>query len=197
MLTRRHSSGHAHKYINSGTNNRHSERPGGSSESSRPRPAATGATTGAANGQTAAGATQGMQPNKVKVEGARRVWGTLRSTTTKSVSTTISKVCGMNPEKVKRKFKKNNSDRIVRWWFVLHDSEKALSEMDAKWDQVHMHTSWKLEPCYMTQLEDATETPPPLPLPMLCNKISHSTTPALLIHIHHCLTNNNLQLQPC
>ena len=148
-----------------GTNNRHSERPGGSSESSRPRPAATGATTGAANGQTAAGATQGMQPNKVKVEGARRVWGTLRSTTTKSVSTTISKVCGMNPEKVKRKFKKNNSGRIVRWWFVLHDSEKALSEMDAKWDQVHMHTSWKLEPCYMMQLEDATETPPPCPCP--------------------------------
>ena len=89
--------------------------------------------------------------NKVKVDGARRVWGTLRNCTTKAVSTTISKLCGISPAKVKRKFKKNDTGRLVRWWYVIHDSEEVLSSLDTIWDKLQVHTSWKLEPCYMSQ----------------------------------------------
>ena len=33
-----------------------------------------------------------------------------------------------------------------------------LSALDAKWQQIQIHTSWKLEPCYITQTKE--DTPP-------------------------------------
>ena len=58
----------------------------------------------------------GKSSNKVKVNGARRVWGTMRNCTTNAVSFAISKLCGITPSKMKRKFKKNDSGRLVKWW---------------------------------------------------------------------------------
>ena len=112
------------------------------------------------NESTTAGASNGAQetaaalPDKVKASGVRRVWGTLKETTTRAVSNTITKVCGINPKKVKRSFKKNDSGRIFRWWFIIRDSEDVLSTLDTKWQQIQIHTSWKLEPCYITQLNE-------------------------------------------
>ena len=112
------------------------------------------------NESTTAGASNGAQEtaaalkDKVKASGVRRVWGTLKETTTRAVSNTITKVCGINPKKVKRSFKKNDSGRIFRWWFIIRDSEDVLSTLDTKWQQIQIHTSWKLEPCYITQLNE-------------------------------------------
>lgn len=89
--------------------------------------------------------------NKVKIVGVRRIWGTLKETTTRAVSSTITKVCGICPAKVKRSFKKNDTGRIFRWWFIVRDSEDVLSTLDTKWQQIQIHTSWKLEPCYISQ----------------------------------------------
>ena len=112
------------------------------------------------NESTAAGVSNGAPAlkDKVKASGVRRVWGTLKETTTRAVSNTITKVCGINPKKVKRSFKKNDSGRIFRWWFIIRDSEDVLSALDAKWQQIQIHTSWKLEPCYITQTKE--DTPP-------------------------------------
>ena len=34
-------------------------------------------------------------------------------------------------------------------WFVVHDDEGLLSELNTKWDQVELQTFLKLEPCFM------------------------------------------------
>ena len=35
-----------------------------------------------------------------------------------------------------------------QWWFVIHDDESVLSDLDTKWNLVQVQTSWKLECCY-------------------------------------------------
>ena len=37
----------------------------------------------------------------------------------------------------------------TRWWFVVHADEGLQSELNTKWVQVELQTSWKLEPCFM------------------------------------------------
>ena len=87
--------------------------------------------------------------SKVKVVGARRIWGTLRDCTVKSVKNVIVRVCKIDRGvHVKRKLKENSVTNKTRWWFVLHGSESLLCELEEKWPQVYMQTSWKLQPCY-------------------------------------------------
>jgi hypothetical protein len=45
----------------------------------------------------------------------------------------------------------------VCWWFVLHDDEANLQVIDAKWEQVELQTSWKLEPCYRQETAPAVQ----------------------------------------
>ena len=87
--------------------------------------------------------------SKVKVVGARRIWGALRDCTVKSVKNVIVRVCKIDRGvHVKRKLKENSVTNKTRWWFVLHGSESLLCELEEKWPQVYMQTSWKLQPCY-------------------------------------------------
>ena len=86
--------------------------------------------------------------NWIKVDGARKIWGTLRSCTAASVKSAISRVCKNDTVKVKRKFKTGVQ---TRWWFVLHDSEAVLASLESNWGQLEVQTSWKLVNCYMPQ----------------------------------------------
>ena len=88
---------------------------------------------------------------KVKVAGARRVWGTHWSSSPKAVTNTIRKFCGVTPDRVRRKCIKNDSGRVTRWWFVIHDSEEVLISIDSKWDQLKLQVAWELEPCFAPQ----------------------------------------------
>ena len=47
-------------------------------------------------------------------------------------------------------------------WFVLHDEEAKLQDIDAKWEQVEFQTAWKLEPCFRRA---STPVSQPLSLP--------------------------------
>ena len=97
---------------------------------------------------------------KVPVMGARKIWGTMRETSTAAVTTTLSKctTVGDDQLQVKRKFKSiNGTNRLVRWWFVLRGSEDALMTLEREWEQVQLQTNWKLEPL----LKFATEDPGP------------------------------------
>ena len=60
---------------------------------------------------------------KIKVVGARIVWGTLRACTVGSVKSVIPKICFNNTAKVKRKMKDTQSGKPLKWWFVIRDSE--------------------------------------------------------------------------
>ena len=86
--------------------------------------------------------------NWIRVDRARKIWGTLKSCTVASVKSAISRVCKNDTVNVKRKLK---TGAQTRWWYVLHDSEEALASLESKWEQLEVQTSWKLTKCYMPQ----------------------------------------------
>ena len=84
--------------------------------------------------------------------GARKIWGTLKSTTARAVERAISTIAKI-PFKdfsVKRKFKNiqgdHNRRRIARWWFVVRAEESILQELTESWNAIAIQTNWKLEP---------------------------------------------------
>ncbi len=98
---------------------------------------------------------------------ARKVWGTLRSTTTTAVANTIKSLTKLpatpNPDlKIKRKYKTadSNNKRVVKWWFVVRGEEKLLEELSKQWNLVAVQTAWKLEPvqCFMPENQGKERT---------------------------------------
>ena len=88
--------------------------------------------------------------NCVPVKGARKVWGTLRSRTTHAVENTLRTLTNINAKGlvVKRKFKtaRNDSGRVVKWWFVVRGEESVLEQLQKEWPTISIQTSWRLEP---------------------------------------------------
>ena len=37
-----------------------------------------------------------------------------------------------------------------KWWYVIHGDESVL-HLESNWEQINLQTSWKLEPCFMTE----------------------------------------------
>ena len=86
----------------------------------------------------------GRASEKVKVLGARRVWGTMSMCTTGTVQGVIRRICGLSSVRVKRKSRVSPSGK-QQWWF---DEESTLSALEDKWTSVETQTSWKLESCF-------------------------------------------------
>ena len=88
--------------------------------------------------------------NCVPLKGARKIWGTLRSTTTLAVENALKTLTRINVKSliVKRKFKTahNNKDRVTKWWFVIRDEESVLEQLQKEWPTISIQTSWRLEP---------------------------------------------------
>lgn len=87
---------------------------------------------------------------KVKIEGKRKIWGTLRSTTTVAVKNAIKSTTDLEVD-VKRKYKttapgRGDSMRVSRWWFVVSANEELLKQLEGKWSSVKLQTNWGLEP---------------------------------------------------
>ena len=81
---------------------------------------------------------------RVPVEGVRRVWGTLKATSTTAVASTLQKLTTVGNQILVRK--KTRSD-TNRWWFLLKGTEPLLCKLESEWDKVSLQTNWKLEPC--------------------------------------------------
>ena len=92
------------------------------------------------------------KPPRVPISGARKIWGTLRSTTTVAVVKTLKSLTRIPSDsfKIKRKFKTaaSNSKQVTRWWFVVRGEEKTLQQLQEAWSPVHLQTAWKLEPVF-------------------------------------------------
>ena len=85
------------------------------------------------------------------IEDARRIWGTLKSTTTFAVSSVIKHLTlGMLAENitVKRKYKVTQESNVKEWWFVLRSDKSKLQLLEEEWLKVATQTGWKLEPAY-------------------------------------------------
>ena len=63
------------------------------------------------------------------------------------VQGTTTRFCGIESILVKRKTK-DMSNGKHKWWFVLHDDEAILCDLDAKRSLLEVQTSWKLEYCF-------------------------------------------------
>ena len=88
--------------------------------------------------------------NRIPVKGARKVWGTLRSTTTLAVENALKTLTSINTKglAVKRKFKtaRNDKDQVTKWWFVVRGEESVLEQLQNKWSAISVQTLWRLEP---------------------------------------------------
>ena len=85
---------------------------------------------------------------KERVTGSRKIWGTLKSTTTAAVSSTLAKLTSVQSEtqvQVKRKYKLSDK-KTVRWWFVVRGTEEVLTKIKNEWERVSLQTNWKIEP---------------------------------------------------
>ena len=92
-----------------------------------------------------------------KVPGARRVWGTLKSTTPGAISSALKKLTTVGKQvTIKRKHRQMDSGH-TRWWFVLRGEEEVLTKLEGEWEHVRLQLPWKLEPCFMRKQESLTE----------------------------------------
>ena len=90
--------------------------------------------------------------SKIKVAGARKIWGTVPTCSAGAVTATISKLV---PTKLQlgtqRKTKTSSRNKVV-WWFVVHGTESDLVTLERDWEKVQVRTLWSLENCYMPSL---------------------------------------------
>ena len=108
-------------------------------------------------------AGQGRRPNTsgrtkpqrkfVPIEDARRVWGTLRSTTTSAVTNAIKCLTPGTPlskislSKGSIKQTKKVLPRI-KWWFVIRGDKHNLVILEKEWSKYPTQIGWKLEPAF-------------------------------------------------
>ena len=93
----------------------------------------------------------GTKPTqRTPVSGVRRVWGTLKSTTTAAVRSTLKKLWpasdGLVMRRRVREYGASNKTRSL-WWFILKGDENTLKKLENEWAPIRMQTNWKLEHC--------------------------------------------------
>ena len=93
--------------------------------------------------------------DKIRVVGARRIWGTLKNSTAASIKSVISRLCKVSEIRVRRKDKGDTVSKRSKWWYVVHGDESVLVRLESNWEQINLQTSWKLEPCFMTVRNNA------------------------------------------
>ena len=128
----------------------------------------------------------------VKADGARKIWGTLKTTTCTAVRNTITSVTKLSSSnlQIKRKYKlsRNNPDTVTKWWFVVRDEESVLLELEQEWSSVAMQTAWKLEPVHSyvehSTPNESTELPSIVSAPIVPNSTVSSPTDEPIVSEH-------------
>ena len=138
-------------------------------------------------------------PAKYPLKGARKVWGTLKTTTTVAVTNALKLVPDISPGSitVKRKYKTlNGTGRVVtKWWFILRGEEEVLQALENKWNIIAVQTAWRIEPVFFMAALPATPRAMLLRLPLLTTwlmitaltqkpVVALQTTPPVL-HVAH------------
>ena len=88
------------------------------------------------------------QSGKIKVEGSRKVWGTMRSTTAPAIINAIRSLSVVDVSKliIRCKYKTSPTKRQTKWWFVIRGEENLLTILEEQWHSIALQTNWKLEP---------------------------------------------------
>ncbi len=111
-----------------------------------------------------------MKTPRVSITGARKIWGTLKATTTAAGVANALKVLAKVPPNtisIKRKYKTVNSDSkwVTRWWFVVRRDEKVLEQLQDDGEAVRVQTAWKLEPLLEYDITPRSTYQPQPPCP--------------------------------
>ena len=94
-----------------------------------------------------------------EVDGMRRIWGTMRSCTSRTVLTALQKMSSVTDKvEVRRKFKKNRNN-TVQWWFLIRGEEEVLQVLQQEWEGIYSQTSWKLERCCRPVQNNGEQSP--------------------------------------
>ena len=118
---------------------------------------------------------------KIIVEGARRIWGTMKACPSSVILSTIAKVTEIKDElRIKKKTRNLPGNKLI-WWFVIHCDEETLCLLDTEWEKVHAQTGWSLQCCYMPSINqpnsDTTDPQNPLSTTAIPSPISLSPKP--------------------
>ena len=98
---------------------------------------------------------------RIPVINARRIWGTLKSTTCSAVTGAIRRLTpGMVNENltIKRKFKASQEGLTRKWWFMVHGDKSSVELLQNEWPKIATQTGWKLEPLF--RYDDVLSTTP-------------------------------------
>ena len=119
--------------------------------------------------------------SRVKVDGARRIWGTVPTCSAGAIVATISKLIPNNLQlRVRRKTKMAGSNKVL-WWFVVHGAESDLITLEQNWEKVQTQTCWSLQNCYMpSQTNISQVATPDLPQHTSHAEVSSAETPQSL-----------------
>lgn len=88
-----------------------------------------------------------LRQEKVLAPYTRKVWGTMKTCTMQTVSTTIVQLCPNDGEL--QLCKTSDNGRITRWWFLVRGEEEVLAELQQIWEHISIQTSWRLEECFV------------------------------------------------
>lgn len=91
--------------------------------------------------------TVGDKPSE-EIAGVRRIWGTMRGCSSRTVLTALQRLSTVaNEVEVRRKFKKG-SNNSMQWWFLVRGQEPVLQQLEQQWGRIQTQISWKLEHCH-------------------------------------------------
>ena len=80
---------------------------------------------------------------RVPVENCRKVWGTLRSTSTTVVINAIKQTTPSSLGQsfsIKRKFKNSENGKTRKWWFVIRGNKSDIDLLVTEWPNVALQT---------------------------------------------------------
>ena len=134
--------------------------------SGRQQPSSTSATTTRASVPNASEDSESKSRSsnslreKERILGTRRLWGTLPTTQTAAVISTLRKLTKVGSKlRVYRNTKtKTSRQGKACWWFSLKGDENDLCVLENEWDPVALQTKWKLEYCYKLNVMPNTPT---------------------------------------
>ena len=100
------------------------------------------------HGSGAGRVTKKGVPAKKRLDNAKKIWGTLRSTTTAAIRNVFTRTTSeslANRLTLKRKYKMSADRSVGKWWFVVRGEKCDIDALVGVWDRIAVHTAWRLE----------------------------------------------------
>ena len=105
--------------------------------------------------------------NRILITNAKKVWGTLRSTTPavllKAIERFASPKSLVKYLSVKRKYKLSRDGQVKKWWFVVRADVSNINLLEQEWLNISIHTGWSLENLYRYEDRIPSNVLPDLP----------------------------------